>query len=445
MLLPSALPLFFLLAEAAIFFEKLSKSNGWPTGQQVLASPKKVFTLGSSPDMYTDRQQHPQRSAGFVAFGDSYSAGIGTGVDGVEDDCRLGSHAHPVLIFTDLAESQGASATTFQFLSCTGSTTGNVLSGGERSQIDRFNTSINADFAILSIGGNDLGFFRVMNACIFRFYSFYSGTCETALQYVADQIESPEFEHRLAMVIMEILDKIQWEKRPWFVVTVTGYARFFSIETDECDNCTLGVWWQGPKLKRDVRQRMNDMVVAVNDKLKRSIDAVNSRYSTPKVLFVDYDARFEGHRFCEPNVTEPAYNRTETWFFLVGGKDNNPNVTDPTPAPNSTSIKVDAGRARTLSPLSPLVDPDTCLDSAERSGDWGLLALCYMARAKRDDPSLRFVHEDVMIQDSMWYVPTYYGKTFHPRSLGHEAVRDEVYRTWSSLDVAAWLMPASSR
>ncbi|WYZ40297.1 hypothetical protein EsH8_IV_000638 [Colletotrichum jinshuiense] len=389
---------------------------------------------GSFQHLLSKHGKHSQqRTAGFVAFGDSYSAGIGTGVDGVEVECRLGSHAHPVLISADLAASQGHNATTFQFLSCTGSTTSNVLSGGERSQVDSFNTSINADFAVLSIGGNDLGFFRVMNACIFRFYSFYSGTCETALQYVSDQIEGTDFEHRLEMVIMQILDRVQWEKRPWFVITVTGYARFFNVETEECDNCTLGVWWQGPKLTREVRQRMNDMVLAVNGKLRRSIDTVNSRFTTPKVIFVDYDAKFDGHRFCEPNVTEPAYDRTETWFFLVGGKDNNPDVTDPTPAPNGTNVVTEATRSQALPPRSPLVDPDICLDPAERSGDWGSLALCYMARAIRADPLLRFAREDIMIQNSMFYVPTYYGKTFHPRSLGHEAVRDEIYRAWSSL------------
>ncbi|OLN81621.1 Lipase 1-like protein 3 [Colletotrichum chlorophyti] len=412
----------FLLAGAGVYFEGVSASEGH-RDQEVFASSEK----GMFPNIHLNSQY----TAGFVAFGDSYSAGIGTGVDGVEDDCRLGAHAHPLLIQADLAKSQGPNATTFQFLSCTGSTTGNILSGGERSQIDRFNTSVNTDFAVLSVGGNDLGFFRVMNACIFRFYSFYSGTCETALQEASAELESNEFEERLEMVIMQILDRVRWEKRPWFVITVTGYARFFNAETDECDNCTLGVWWQGPKLKRSVRQRMNDMVVAVNGKLRRSIDAVNAKFSTPKVLFVDYDARFDGHRFCEPNVTEPAYNRTDTWFFLVGGKDNNPNVTDPTPAPNGTSIDAGSALSQTLSPLSPLVDPETCLRSAESSGDWGLLALCYMARAKRDDPALRFAHEDIMIQNSMWYVPTYYGKTFHPRSLGHEAVRDEIYQVWA--------------
>ncbi|KAL0930758.1 Lipase 1-like protein 3 [Colletotrichum truncatum] len=385
---------------------------------------------------FSSRPTH--NTAGFVAFGDSYSAGIGTGVDGVEEQCRLGDHAHPVLIYSDLAKSQGPNTTTFQFLSCTGSTTGNILSGGERSQVDSFNNSINADLALLSIGGNDLGFFRVMNACIFRFYSFYSGTCESALKDATEQIESNEFERRLKMVILQILDKARWEKRPWFTITVTGYARFFNADTEECDNCTLGVWWKGPKLERRVRLRMNDMVLAVNKKLRASVEAVNSEFTTPKVIFVDYDAKFEGHRFCEPNVTEPAYSRAETWFFLVGGKDNNPNREDPTPVPNITKADANYARGQVLPPLSPLVDPETCLGPAESLGDWGSLALCYMARAKRDDPTLRFAREDIMLQNSMWYVPTYYGKTFHPRSLGHEVIRDEIYSAWSQLRMAPY-------
>ncbi|KAI1640903.1 SGNH hydrolase-type esterase domain-containing protein [Biscogniauxia mediterranea] len=119
---------------------------------------------------------------GFVVLGDSYSAGIGTGVDGQEDDCRHGLHAHPQLIASDLSKSQGGPNATFQFLSCTGPETEEVLSGGDGSQIDAFNASLPPDFALLSIGGNDLGFFGVMNACVFRFYNFYSGTCETALK-----------------------------------------------------------------------------------------------------------------------------------------------------------------------------------------------------------------------------------------------------------------------
>lgn len=69
---------------------------------------------------------------GFVALGDSYSAGIGTGVEGEEGDCRQGIHAHPQLIAADCGP------TAFQFLSCTGAATTNVMVGGEESQLDRF-------------------------------------------------------------------------------------------------------------------------------------------------------------------------------------------------------------------------------------------------------------------------------------------------------------------
>ncbi|KAL6808607.1 SGNH hydrolase [Trichoderma camerunense] len=359
------------------------------------------------------------RPSGFIALGDSYSAGIGTGLfNGTEDDCRHGHNAYPMLVQEDLSRSlDGGEVPTFQFLSCTGSTVNDMLAGAEHSQIDEFNTTATADFALLSIGGNDLGFFEIMNSCIFRFYSFYSGTCESALRHADKQMASSDFEHRLRLVIMEILDHVRWEKRPWFTITVTGYARFFNADTEECDDYSLGMWWRGPKLKRELRQRMNDMVVDVNNKIRRSVDAINAAFAEPRVLFVDYDDAFEGHRFCEPGVIEPDYARNETWFFLVGGLDN-------------TETPV-LGASDALLPLdSPLVDPVNCLGPAQKSGDWGEMALCMMATAASKDVELRKADGRVVAENSMWYVPTYYGKTFHPRSLGHMAMRDRIYKAW---------------
>lgn len=342
-----------------------------------------------------------RRPAGFVALGDSYSAGIGTGFNGTEDDCRHGLHAYPKLVQSDL---DGA----FQFLSCTGSTIDDMLSGAENSQVDAFNTSLPIDFALLSIGGNDLGFFDIMNSCIFRFYSFYSGTCDEALRRSREAFDGPEFEQRLRLVIMEIFDRVQWEKHPRFTIVVTGYARFFNAETAECDECSFGVWWRGPKLERKLRQRMNRMVADVNNKIRSSVDEINAGFTERRVTFVDYDDAFEGHRFCEPNVTEPDYGRNDTWFFLVGGQDNS--------AAKNSAHSAASAHARALPPASPLVDPRTCLGPAQKSGDWGELALCMMAMAVEKDPSLRSRHGEVVAENSMWYVPTYYGKTFHPVS-----------------------------
>lgn len=282
-----------------------------------------------------------------------------------------------------------------------------------------------ADLATLSVGGNDLGFFAVVNACVFRFYSFYSGTCEAALAEAEAAIAGPDFEVRLQLVLAEILDKARWELRPWFGITVTGYARFFNAATAQCDDASLGVWYgsRGARLTRATRRRMNALVIAVNRKLERTIAEVNRRFASPKVFFVDFDAAFDGHRFCEEGVEEPDYTRNETWFFLVGGPDNArngsaelPGEPGPEPEPEPGAGPGDVSAA-VLSPFSPLVDPDSCLGPAEASGDWGELAICYMAMAKQRDPTLRLARDEFMIQNSMWYVPTYYGKTFHPVSL----------------------------
>lgn len=115
-----------------------------PFEQQVPIIPERQNALensGSRQETLTSsalrqfRYGEPGANTGFVAFGDSYSAGIGTGVDGAENDCRQGLHAHAQLIAAD------QKPTTFQFLSCTGATTADItsaISGSEESQIDRF-------------------------------------------------------------------------------------------------------------------------------------------------------------------------------------------------------------------------------------------------------------------------------------------------------------------
>lgn len=76
------------------------------------------------------------------------------------------------------------------------------------------NGSLPVDFALMSVGGNDLGFFEVMNACIFRFYNFYSGTCESALEHAQERLDGTEFEDRLRIAILELLNKVKWDKKP---------------------------------------------------------------------------------------------------------------------------------------------------------------------------------------------------------------------------------------
>lgn len=204
---------------------------------------------------------------------------------------------------------------------------------------------------------------------------------------------------------------------------------------------------------------MNNMVLGVNAKIKSAVEAINSEYATSKVYFVDYDHLFEGHRFCEKGVTEPDYQRNETWFFLVGGRDNGDEDGD------EDDMRLEALQ-RPVPPDSPLRNPSTCMEAAMRSGDWGERAVCYMAMATKRDPTLRLASGKSVSTQDMWYVPTYYGQTFHPvsnnlpfrpgsplpwadsarlehtihtdnespkRTKGHEAVKDQIYRRWHGI------------
>ncbi|KAK0673873.1 SGNH hydrolase-type esterase domain-containing protein [Cercophora samala] len=407
----------------------------------------------------------------FISLGDSYSAGIGTRPDltSPSPPCRQGLGAYPYLLATSLLPSH----TSHQWLSCTGATTLDLLSSlppsPSTSQIDAFNTTpLVPTLATLSIAGNDLDFFSLLNACIFRFYGpFTPSTCNDTLQKVSDTLLSPKenakLKLRIKLILLEILDKIPWEHHPTFFITVTGYARFFNENTTDCDDVSFGVWTStspsssqaaAAKLTQDTRRKMNDFVLQANELISAVIDEVNASFSSaqPKVIFVDYDSLFDQHRFCEPGVAkEPDYERKETWFFLPGGGD------------------VDqAGRTYSSSLYQPTkqqqeddddeegvgyLDPDRCWEDAlERGGDWGEKAVCLMAKAKREDPGLRLaehyrhrcrggqergkaVWKGRMTNtnkpgDSMWLTPTYYGKTFHPRSAGHEAIRDKILQVW---------------
>jgi hypothetical protein len=51
-----------------------------------------------------------------------------------------------------------------------------VLKGGDKSQIDKWTNPSKAESATLSIGGNDVGFYNVLTACVLRVGQFAART-----------------------------------------------------------------------------------------------------------------------------------------------------------------------------------------------------------------------------------------------------------------------------
>src|ERR1700761_1803504 len=98
----------------------------------------------------------------YVALGDSYSSGVGTGSE--SGSCDQSSQAYGPL----WASGHGA---TFTFGACSGATTSSVIS----SQLSYLSSS--TTLVSLTIGGNDVGFSSIMETCVLESTS----SCESAV------------------------------------------------------------------------------------------------------------------------------------------------------------------------------------------------------------------------------------------------------------------------
>jgi lysophospholipase L1-like esterase len=89
----------------------------------------------------------------YVALGDSFSSGVGTGSYTLSSSCRRGVYAYPWLV------AQQRPDTALTFVACSGARTTDLLA----TQID----SVTADTSIVSvtIGGNDIGFSDLIRQC----------------------------------------------------------------------------------------------------------------------------------------------------------------------------------------------------------------------------------------------------------------------------------------
>ena len=273
-----------------------------------------------------------------------------------------------------------------------------------RRQLDMFPPSADDEkpsarisFATLSLGGNDFGFTPILNACIFRFAGKMSGQCEDRMASAVIRIQSAAFGLRMFDILDDMFRRADaWGANGHFCVFWTGYARFFNDETDACDDTSFEFWRRRPGADDDSRPRrtrarasanknnnnnnnnnnnmtrlrrrqLNALVSQINARCAAIADAYNrARFPAQtgkRVLFVDYDAKFDGHRFCEPDRPPDA----DVWFFVPFGSDN--------------AVR-DDGSVAVAPPPPPAsaAGPHACLFDALRTRD-GRAFLACLARA----------------------------------------------------------------
>lgn len=197
----------------------------------------------------------------YVALGDSYASGTGTGAfidDG--SSCQRSVHAYPSLI----AAARGYSLI---FRACSGATVADVTN----AQLGALSASTSR--VTISVGGNDAGFTDVLTECALPAWaSDCAGAVTGARSYISGSLPSS---------LATLYGRIR-SKAPNAKVVAVGYPRIFNGE--DCNALT----WFSP---------------ADETALNGTADLINARISTAAkaagFTFVNPTAPFVGHAVCD--------------------------------------------------------------------------------------------------------------------------------------------------
>ncbi len=348
----------------------------------------------------------------WTAMGDSYATGIGAGTAPQEPDpyrCFRFSNAYPNLMQSGPGSLQ-PSPDKFNFVACSGAKLPEII---DQQFLDHGRPGRPAwgapEFVTITMGGNDVGILYLVLTCIYSVRIIVID-CDAVIQRGFDILDSDDFKSKLNDVIGVVGIEGRRLYGPNFHIFVTGYAQLFNSDTEQCDHVTFkpdSLLLTPQYLTRARRIRMNELAIALNGALETAV----GRFPPSDVTFVDYDALFEGHRFCDR--PEPNANDDETWFFALG------TTSDPTDqangyievaGTNATGKNVARSLRRKTHPRA-----NQILDG-QNDGTPRHLPV----KEPRDDtiPGNVTGGLNAMFAD--------YFRVFHPKSRGHQAIRSAV-------------------
>jgi hypothetical protein len=193
-----------------------------------------------------------------------------------------------------------------------------------------------AEFATLTVSGNDVGFPNLVNACVYRFVGWRSGICEDEIRRTQGLIDGDALKEHIWYILGNVTAKGVGQV-PTFRLFMTGYAAFFNEDTTQCDGVTFRrcvvpaplCWFDvSTTLTRKLRRNLNRLVTNLNRRLTGIVEEFNEESGIDAVTFVDYNKDFDGHRFCEVGVNEPDNDPTRSWFYNVDTRDELSKVDD---------------------------------------------------------------------------------------------------------------------
>ncbi len=244
----------------------------------------------------------------WVDLGDSFASGIGAGQRGPNSGdtvCSRYTEAYGNVMNVVL-DGQGPDTREFTWVACSGAKTDYVV-GKEVPSIDP-----DVDIATLTIGGNDVGFFDILNACVFQFnhYTPCSDQITTTTNLINNDLP-PKLDNLLSAIMSQVANS-------GFKLYMTGYAHFFNVETTQCNNVSFNFWEEKPEnqanLTTELRGNLNNLVQILNGQISSAVDRANGRDPRKPCVFVDISPSFNTHRYCDIGIDEPDLNNDMRWF-----------------------------------------------------------------------------------------------------------------------------------
>ncbi|WP_246236769.1 SGNH/GDSL hydrolase family protein [Actinomadura chibensis] len=218
-------------------------------------------------------------SGAYVALGDSYSAGVGAEATVSDrnplDRCHRTSKAYYHEVAQAFRFARGSA-----FWACSGATIKDLRDGrgGEPSQLGRLGAD--TSLVTLSIGGNDVGFAKVLAGCVIKLP--WSKSCTGQGEDVAGRLAA------LRQTLPGLLDEIR-ARAPRARVIVMGYPKAFS-EVDGVGGDNISVSDQ-----RWLNARAYDLGRLVQQSAAEADARIAARHGQGSVEYVDAYSAFAGH------------------------------------------------------------------------------------------------------------------------------------------------------
>jgi hypothetical protein len=224
-------------------------------------------------------------TGGYVALGDSYSAGVGSTSDYL-NDCDQSTAAYPYLY------DQAVSPSSFSFQACTGATAPDI----ESSQLSALNSG--TGIVSLTDGGDDVGFSTVMEDCVL----YSQSTCLSEISSAEKQATS---------TLPGTLDTLYSDIRkdaPSAHVVVMGYPELYDLtQSSDCSG-----------LSTKSRTALNGAA----DTLDSVIAGQVAKYSG--FTFADVRSYFSGHEICDddPWINSVTWPIDDSYHPTADGQAN---------------------------------------------------------------------------------------------------------------------------